>query len=83
MPWYKAAIIGTGSEEDPFRTSLADMGVDHSASIPTDEYGNPLYDSAVAWVEDPSQLPDSMLESAEISAGLAEQLIQEQADPSK
>lgn len=40
--YYVCPIIGTGTEDDPYRAATADDGVRHSAEIPTDAVGKPL-----------------------------------------
>lgn len=39
---YVCPIIGTGTENDPYRAATADDGVNHAAEIPTDATGKPI-----------------------------------------
>lgn len=47
--WYLTRIIGTGSEEDPYRSVLVDQPtINDSAVIPTGPDGHPLSDWCLA-----------------------------------
>lgn len=42
--YYVCDVVGTGSESDPYRPAVADLGVNHVAVIPTDPAtGRPLH----------------------------------------
>lgn len=49
--YYVCDIIGTGSDEDPFRPAVADLGVSWVASILTGDDGRPVYTDCLALVE--------------------------------
>jgi hypothetical protein len=56
--FYLAPIIGTGTEEDPYRAHV--HGHNHSAVVPSDEQGHPLHRVALVIVsaDDHAQLED-------------------------
>lgn len=43
MRWFLCPVIGSGTEADPYRAKVADLGVDHSAMIPSRADGTPRF----------------------------------------
>jgi hypothetical protein len=48
--FYLSPIIGTGTDDDPYRTKLSDYGVNHVAVIPNGADGRPLFNRALCIV---------------------------------
>lgn len=40
--FYTCPIIGSGTEENPYRPAIADDGIEWAAEIPTDRNGKPI-----------------------------------------
>jgi hypothetical protein len=51
MPYYRAPIIGTGTDDDPYRPDLpADLNAAWSAEIPCDKNGHPAQTHCIIFV---------------------------------
>jgi len=51
MSWVRVAIIGTGTDDDPYRPDLP-TGIEWRAQIPSNADGSPRLADSVVWVSD-------------------------------
>lgn len=49
-----ANIIGTGTDADPYRSAVADLGIDHECEIASDRFGRPLHATTVTRIPRPT-----------------------------
>lgn len=40
--WIISPVLGSGKKGDPYRSKLRDLGIDHVATIPSDQNGAPV-----------------------------------------
>lgn len=50
--YYVCPIIGTGTEDDPYRAAVEDQRINYSAEIPTGPDGRPLDTTCVVAVDE-------------------------------
>lgn len=70
--YIKVPVIGTGTEDDPYRPDLPVEMIEWSAHIPTDDKGVPLYPDVYVLISE-GKLITTDLQQAEVSKSVVEQ----------